>query len=55
CVLSWTAFCLGLCFAQLKTSYCVLLRTNSAKLKTALRFVFKKIAFCLQEDLAFCL
>nr|GEU76348.1 hypothetical protein [Tanacetum cinerariifolium] len=29
--------------------------TNSAKLKTVLRFIFKKIAFCLQEDLAFCL
>nr|GEV53092.1 hypothetical protein [Tanacetum cinerariifolium] len=39
CVLSWTAFCQGLRFAYLKTIYCVLLRTNSAKIKTAMRFV----------------
>nr|GEX27432.1 hypothetical protein [Tanacetum cinerariifolium] len=39
CVLSWTAFCQALRFAYLKTICYVLLRTNSAKLKTALRFV----------------
>nr|GEV09228.1 retrovirus-related Pol polyprotein from transposon TNT 1-94 [Tanacetum cinerariifolium] len=39
CVLSLTAFCQALRFAYLKTICCVLLRTNSAKLKTALRFV----------------
>nr|GEW98348.1 Gag-Pol polyprotein [Tanacetum cinerariifolium] len=50
CVLSWTAFCQALRFAYLKTIFCVLLRTNSAKLKIALRFVSccvlpKKTAF----------
>nr|GEV11335.1 reverse transcriptase domain-containing protein [Tanacetum cinerariifolium] len=39
CVLYWTAFCQELRFAYLKTICCILLRTNSAKLKTALRFV----------------
>nr|GEU59239.1 copia protein [Tanacetum cinerariifolium] len=55
CVLTYIAFCLifvlqvafcprlrfvkALRFAYLKTIYCVLLRTNSAKIKTALRFV----------------
>nr|GEX62202.1 hypothetical protein [Tanacetum cinerariifolium] len=39
CVLSWTAFCQALRFAYLKTICCVLLKTNSTKLKTALRFV----------------
>nr|GEV31486.1 hypothetical protein [Tanacetum cinerariifolium] len=41
CVLSWIAICLALRFAQLKTFYCVLLRTDSAKLKSALRFVLE--------------
>nr|GEZ50424.1 hypothetical protein [Tanacetum cinerariifolium] len=54
CILSWTAFCQALRFAYLKTICCVLLRTNSAKLKTTLRFVSgcvlpKKIAFCLRR------
>nr|GEV26650.1 putative mitochondrial protein [Tanacetum cinerariifolium] len=40
CVLSWTASCQALRFAYLKTICCVLLRTNSDKLKTALRFVY---------------
>nr|GEV63068.1 hypothetical protein [Tanacetum cinerariifolium] len=39
CVLSWTAFCQALRFAYLKTISCVLLKTNSAKIKTALLFV----------------
>nr|GEY74812.1 hypothetical protein [Tanacetum cinerariifolium] len=39
CVLSWTAFCQALRFAYLKNIYCVLLRTNSAKIKSALRFI----------------
>nr|GEX52019.1 hypothetical protein [Tanacetum cinerariifolium] len=62
CVLFWPAFCLGLRFAQLKT---FLLRFAKDKLCQTQnrvtfylrrwRFVFKKTAFCLQEDLAFCL
>nr|GEX26818.1 S-norcoclaurine synthase 2-like [Tanacetum cinerariifolium] len=39
CVSSLIAFCRALRFAYLKTIYCVLLRTNSAKIKTALRLV----------------
>nr|GEY60909.1 retrovirus-related Pol polyprotein from transposon TNT 1-94 [Tanacetum cinerariifolium] len=39
CILSSTAFCQALRFAYLKTIYCVLLRKNSTKIKTALRFV----------------
>nr|GEV25513.1 hypothetical protein [Tanacetum cinerariifolium] len=52
CVLSWIAICLGLRFAQLKTFYCVLLRTDSAKLKTALRFVFKR--YCVLSSRRYC-
>nr|GEX81499.1 putative reverse transcriptase domain, ribonuclease H-like domain protein [Tanacetum cinerariifolium]GEX97607.1 putative reverse transcriptase domain, ribonuclease H-like domain protein [Tanacetum cinerariifolium]GEX98461.1 putative reverse transcriptase domain, ribonuclease H-like domain protein [Tanacetum cinerariifolium] len=73
CVLSWTAFCprlrfvKALRFAYLKTIYCVLLRTDSAKIKTALHFVSgyvlpQKTAFCykrscifLKKNLTFCL
>nr|GEZ90888.1 hypothetical protein [Tanacetum cinerariifolium] len=55
CVLSWTAFCRGfvfcqaLRFAHLKTNYCVLLRTTSAKIKTALRFASED---CVLKNLA---
>nr|GEX06870.1 retrovirus-related Pol polyprotein from transposon TNT 1-94 [Tanacetum cinerariifolium] len=44
------AFCLGLRFALLKTFYCVLLRTDSAKLKTRLRFVYRFCCVLLQES-----
>nr|GEW15035.1 hypothetical protein [Tanacetum cinerariifolium] len=51
CVLSWTAFCQALRFTYLKTIYCILLRINSAKLKTTLRFV---LCCVLPQNTAFC-
>nr|GEX96872.1 hypothetical protein [Tanacetum cinerariifolium] len=51
CVLSCAAFCLALRFAHLKTLCCVLLRTNSAKLTTALRFVYRFCCVLLQGSL----
>nr|GEU77278.1 hypothetical protein [Tanacetum cinerariifolium] len=47
CVLSWTAFCQALRFAHLKTNCCVLLRTNSAKLKTVTRPNGKALRKCI--------
>nr|GEY15567.1 hypothetical protein [Tanacetum cinerariifolium] len=63
CVLSWIAFCLSedhllhfakdkLCQTQNCVAFC--LQEDCVLSSRRLRFVFKKIAFCLQ-DLAFCL
>nr|GEW11018.1 hypothetical protein [Tanacetum cinerariifolium] len=52
CVLSWTAFCQALRFAYLKTIYCVLLRTNSSKIKTALRFISVQAVEATNNSLA---
>nr|GEV23471.1 putative reverse transcriptase domain-containing protein [Tanacetum cinerariifolium] len=52
CVLSLIAFCQALRFAYSKTIYCVLLRTTSAKIKTALRFVSVQAVEATDNSLA---
>nr|GEU97422.1 hypothetical protein [Tanacetum cinerariifolium] len=56
CVLSWTAFCLGLRFAQLETFLLRFAKDKLCQTQNRVAFYLRRWhLFCLQEDLAFCL